>query len=292
MPLSESDTRAKLIDPAIHRRGWTEDLIRREETAGAIEVGAGGARRRPRGRVDYVLRVKVTPESQPVAVALIEAKAEHLAPTAGLEQAKLYGECRRMNVPFVFACNGRLFVEYDRFTGHTAQPRSLTEFPTPAAPCPVPGRRGDPTLLPGRRHPRHAGEIRSRGEARPALPGHWGGQDIHRGQPAETQPRCVPGRADREPAYEYDMAQGIVDGYLAACEIPSFDLFHDSRRANERETGVAGQDLTEKRLTEADPAHRRVARTASGGVGVRANARVAARSVDSPPPKIDQFSFS
>jgi hypothetical protein len=41
-------------------RGWTEDLIRREETAGAIDLGAGGPRRRARGRVDYVLRVKVT----------------------------------------------------------------------------------------------------------------------------------------------------------------------------------------------------------------------------------------
>jgi len=38
MGLNESDTRAKLIDPAIHARGWTEDLIRREETAGAIEI--------------------------------------------------------------------------------------------------------------------------------------------------------------------------------------------------------------------------------------------------------------
>ncbi len=37
MGLSESDTRYKLIDPAIHARGWTEDLIRREETAGAIQ---------------------------------------------------------------------------------------------------------------------------------------------------------------------------------------------------------------------------------------------------------------
>lgn len=35
MSLSEADTRAKLIDPALHNRGWTEDLIRREETAGA-----------------------------------------------------------------------------------------------------------------------------------------------------------------------------------------------------------------------------------------------------------------
>ena len=27
MSLSESDTRAKLIDPALHARQWTEDLI-------------------------------------------------------------------------------------------------------------------------------------------------------------------------------------------------------------------------------------------------------------------------
>lgn len=30
--LSEAGTRAKLIDPAIHRLGWTEDHIRSEET--------------------------------------------------------------------------------------------------------------------------------------------------------------------------------------------------------------------------------------------------------------------
>ena len=43
MALSEADTRAKLIDPAIHLRGWTEDLIRREETAGTIEIVGGRA---------------------------------------------------------------------------------------------------------------------------------------------------------------------------------------------------------------------------------------------------------
>src|SRR5512137_1952746 len=128
--LSESDTRAKLIDPAIHRRGWTEDLIRREETAGAVEIGDAGPRRRPKGRVDYLLRVKVTLDSQPVAVALIEAKAEHLPPTHGLQQAKLYGSaCKRLNVPFVFSSNGHLFVEYDRSTGLTSEPKALAEFP-------------------------------------------------------------------------------------------------------------------------------------------------------------------
>jgi type I restriction enzyme, R subunit len=79
MSLNESDTRAKLIDSAIHARGWTEDLIRREETAGAIEILGGKARKRAKGRVDYTLRVRMNPETQPVAVALIEAKGREVA---------------------------------------------------------------------------------------------------------------------------------------------------------------------------------------------------------------------
>lgn len=43
MGLNEADARAKLIDPALHARGWTENLIRREETAGAIEIVDGNA---------------------------------------------------------------------------------------------------------------------------------------------------------------------------------------------------------------------------------------------------------
>lgn len=87
MALGESDTRAKLIDPGLHARGWTEDLIRREETAGAIQIIDGKPRKQAKGRVDYVLRIKVNAETQPVAVALIEAKKEGLPPAHGLEQA-------------------------------------------------------------------------------------------------------------------------------------------------------------------------------------------------------------
>ena len=132
MGLNESDTRAKLIDPAIHVRGWTEDLISREQTAGAIEIIGGKPRQQAKGKVDYVLRVKVNPGTQPVAMALIEAKAENLPPTHGLEQAKAYAACKRMHVPFVFSTNGHLFVEFDRTTGMTSKPRPLSEFPTPA----------------------------------------------------------------------------------------------------------------------------------------------------------------
>jgi len=104
--LSEADTRAKLIDPAIHARGWTEDLIRRKETAGAIEIIDGRPFKQAKGRMDYTLRIKPHPVSQPVAVALIEAKPEDKPPAHGLEQAKLYAASKRLNVQFVFASNG------------------------------------------------------------------------------------------------------------------------------------------------------------------------------------------
>ncbi|MEM3486583.1 MAG: DEAD/DEAH box helicase family protein [Candidatus Methanomethyliaceae archaeon] len=129
--LSEADTKAKFIDPVLHRKGWTEEHIKREVTAGAIDIINGHPRRRGRGRVDYLLRVKVTAESQPVAVALIEAKAEDLPPEYGLEQAKGYALTKQFNVPFVFSSNGHMFVEYDRLTGHTSDPTALEFFPTP-----------------------------------------------------------------------------------------------------------------------------------------------------------------
>lgn len=71
-------------------------------------------------------------DAQPVAVALIEAKAEHLPSGHGLEQAKLYAESKLLNVPFVFATNGHLFVRFDRSSQKTTSPRPLVEFPTPA----------------------------------------------------------------------------------------------------------------------------------------------------------------
>ncbi len=129
MTHNEADTIAKLITPNLYKRGWTEDHIRREENAGAIEIINGRARK-GRKRADLTLRLKIREDAQPVAVALIEAKAEHLPPTHGLEQAKLYADSKRLNVPFVYATNGHLFVEYNRFTGLTSQARPMPDFPT------------------------------------------------------------------------------------------------------------------------------------------------------------------
>ncbi|MDH6060653.1 DEAD/DEAH box helicase family protein [Chrysosporum bergii ANA360D] len=129
MGLGEADTRVKLIDPILHDRGWTEDYIKREETPGSIEIIDHESPKRSRGRVDYTLRLKVRKDTQPVAVALIEAKAEDIPPTQGLEQVKRYAQ--GLNVKFVFSSNGHLYVEYDRFTGITTQALPLRQFPTP-----------------------------------------------------------------------------------------------------------------------------------------------------------------
>ena len=88
--------------------------------------------KRPRqlpGRVDYLLRVRVNPGTQPVPLALIEAKAETKPPGHGLEQAR--GYARRFNVPFVFSSNGHQYVFYDLTTGLTSSPEPIAQFPNP-----------------------------------------------------------------------------------------------------------------------------------------------------------------
>jgi type I restriction enzyme R subunit len=130
MSLSEADTRSKLIDPKLYQRGWTEEHIKREETAGTIFILNGKGKQR-RGTTDYTLRIKVDADSQPVAVAIIEAKKETCPPDDGLEQVKLYGAAKRFNVQFVYSTNGHQFVEFNRITQKTSEARPLDEFPSP-----------------------------------------------------------------------------------------------------------------------------------------------------------------
>jgi len=51
--------------PPTPRLDPTGDLIRREETAVAVEIVDGQSCKRSNGRMDYTLRVKVTSEAQP-----------------------------------------------------------------------------------------------------------------------------------------------------------------------------------------------------------------------------------
>jgi type I restriction enzyme, R subunit len=95
-------------------------------TAGAVEIVGGARHHRRRGRADCTLRVIWRPGAQPLA--LVVANAEGRPPCHVLLQARGYRE--RLNSPFVFSRNGHFFVEYDRFTGLSSEPRGLVEFPT------------------------------------------------------------------------------------------------------------------------------------------------------------------
>ena len=128
MSYGEADTRAKLIDPKIHNVGWKEDLIRRETTAGTIEI-INGRTKRKGGRTDYLLCLPAKDEENPLSIAILEAKKEDEHATLGLGQAQEYA--KRLNVPFVFSTNGHLFVAYDKFLGKITEELPLENFPTP-----------------------------------------------------------------------------------------------------------------------------------------------------------------
>jgi type I restriction enzyme, R subunit len=71
MGLSKADTIVKLVDSTLHPRDWTEDL-RREKTVGAIEIIESKPRKQAKGWIYYTLRVRVNPNTQLIAMALIE----------------------------------------------------------------------------------------------------------------------------------------------------------------------------------------------------------------------------
>ena len=130
--LNEAQTRFELIDPALTQRGWQPGVdIRVEETAAPVDIVYGKGRRREKGRTDYVLRRPLKPEAEPIPLAIIEAKRAGLPPEHGLQQGKGYRVGKLHHVPFVFATNGSLFVEYDEETGTTSEPRPMSEFPVP-----------------------------------------------------------------------------------------------------------------------------------------------------------------
>ncbi|MCY4620146.1 MAG: DEAD/DEAH box helicase family protein [Chloroflexi bacterium] len=124
MPLNESDTRAKLIDPALHAAGWTEAMIAREQTPGPVHIVGGGGRRGKK-RMDYVLQVLM--QSTMIPVAVVEAKSDDQMPDAGLEQAKSYA--RLHHVPLAYSSNGHQFIEHNLETGATTKSQPMSMFP-------------------------------------------------------------------------------------------------------------------------------------------------------------------
>jgi type I restriction enzyme R subunit len=118
MHLTESDTRAKHIDPKLKESGW-EQFIHREYyfTDGRKLLGG---KRGNRLFVDYLLRYKNT------NLAIIEAKKLGKHPTEGLQQAIGYAE--KLKVKFVFATNGEKIYQFDMKTGTGEY---IDTFPSP-----------------------------------------------------------------------------------------------------------------------------------------------------------------
>ena len=160
MSLNEADTRAKLIDPALHERGWREDWIRRELTPGPFVRTGAGYERGPR-RADYVLHLPIQGQAMPVAV--VEAKAEDASPDAGIEQAKR--DARLHSVRFAFATNGHQFHETDLGTNATRGPLPF---------CLPRQRRGDV-------FPRHRPRLPNAPSVRPR-------SRLHQDEPADPAP--------------------------------------------------------------------------------------------------------
>lgn len=133
MGLNEAETRSQLINPAIQTRGWRFPLVREEVTAKKVIIEDDGTPTLVKaGKADYVLQVQVNRDTEPVPVAVLEAKAEDHAPDYGLEQAKAYATSQRLHVPAVISTNGHQFVMLNAHTGTTDAARPMSEFPSPA----------------------------------------------------------------------------------------------------------------------------------------------------------------
>lgn len=125
--LSEADTRAKLITPALHNASWLESSITHEYsyTQGRIEFANNAIKRGKRKKADYLLKI---PNTQ-INLAIIEAKSSDKHISEGLFQAMNYA--KDLHCPFAYASNGSGFIEYDFFTGQRRE-LTLNNFPTPS----------------------------------------------------------------------------------------------------------------------------------------------------------------
>lgn len=128
MPRNEHQTRVDLINPVLHDRGWTDAHVREEKTPGGVDIIDGKPRKR-QGRTDYLLCLPIVPGKPPLAIAVLEAKAEDKLASLGIQQARDYA--KRFNTPFVFSTNGHLYAEFADDTQHIRDGRPLAEFPTP-----------------------------------------------------------------------------------------------------------------------------------------------------------------
>ena len=119
MALTESDTRAQHIDPALARSGWESHSIRREFQITAGRILSAGRRAEP-SIADYVLEYKGK------RVAVVEAKKWDLSHTEGVAQAIRDGQ--KLGLPFAFTTNGQKIRQINLLNG---KEEDISSFPTP-----------------------------------------------------------------------------------------------------------------------------------------------------------------
>ena len=122
--MNESDTRMKLIDPAL-QKAWDLKQIRTEYyfTDGEIIVRGKTTMRGKPKKADYMLSY-----TSGLPLAIVEAKDTNHSVGFGLQQAMGYAES--LDIPFAYSSNGKGFVEHDFFTGKERN-LGMDEFPSP-----------------------------------------------------------------------------------------------------------------------------------------------------------------
>lgn len=131
MSYNEAETRYHLIDPVLREKGYTDRQHIKLETPAPVEpTGPKGRRRKGPGRTDYLLCVQVGEMPRPLPVGVLEAKQEAEDPLKGMQQAKDYADCQRFDVKYVFATNGHLYGDYDKFSGLQSGPFPFPDFPS------------------------------------------------------------------------------------------------------------------------------------------------------------------
>ena len=131
--LTEADIRSKFITPALttSAAGWDLMTQVREEvyfTKGRVIVRGKMVKRGEAKKADYILYYKPG-----IPLALIEAKDNHHAVGAGMQQALHYAET--LEIPFVYSSNGDAFLEHDRtvVAGAVEREIPLDQFPSAEA---------------------------------------------------------------------------------------------------------------------------------------------------------------
>lgn len=121
--MTEEDIKLNFITPALSEK-W-KGLITMETkiTDGRINLRGNLVSRAQPKKADYVLYINA---NNPIAI--VEAKDNKHAVSAGLQQAITYAQM--LDVPFAYSSNGDGFREHDFLTG-TERDIRLTDFPTP-----------------------------------------------------------------------------------------------------------------------------------------------------------------